>query len=115
MTELFANLYFDEDVSARLADMISARGFNALTTVKAGRLGASDSEQLSFASRESRVFLTHNRRDFEILAQTYYTSGLHHAGIILAVRRPPRDLTLRLLALLNRHTADEFADQVFYI
>lgn len=39
MNGLFARLYFDEDVSARLAESISARGFDLLTTTAAKRLG----------------------------------------------------------------------------
>jgi hypothetical protein len=47
--------------------------------------------------------------------QEYYAKGIRHAGLIIAVRRPPRDMTLRLVAALNQHTADEFVDQVFYL
>jgi hypothetical protein len=115
MNGLFARLYFDEDVSARLAESISARGFDLLTTTAAGRLGASDLVQLQFASNQDRVLTTHNRRDFEVLAQQYFVRGLQHSGLIVAVRRPPRDMAMRLLELLNRHTADEFVNQIFYI
>jgi hypothetical protein len=115
VTGLFARLYLDEDVSARAAEMIAARGFNLLSTVQAGRLGTSDADQLSFASIQGRVLVTHNRRDFELLVQEYFAKGIRHAGLIIAVRRPPRDLTLRLLTALNQCTADEFVDQVFYL
>jgi predicted nuclease of predicted toxin-antitoxin system len=115
MTGLFARLYLDEDVSARTAEMISARGFDVLSTVKAGRISAPDRDQLDFAANQSRVLVTHNRRDFELLIRGYFTSGLPHAGVIIAVRRPPRDLTIRILALVNRNTADEFVNQVFYV
>lgn len=114
MTGLFARLYLDEDVSVRAAGMIAARGFDVLTTVNAGRLGASDADQLCFAASEHRVFVTHNRRDFELLVEEYFSNGLLHAGVILAVRRPPREITIRVLDLLNRNTADEFTNQVFY-
>jgi hypothetical protein len=115
VTGLFARLYLDEDVSARAAEMIVARGFDVLSTVKAERLGASDRDQLEFAASESRVLVTHNRRDFELLAQEYFANGLKHAGLVVAVRRPPRELTMRVLALLNRNTSDEFVDQIFYV
>jgi hypothetical protein len=115
MTGLFARLYLDEDISARTAEMIAARGFDALSTVKAGRMGAPDRDQMDFAASQNRVLVTHNRRDFELLLQEYFTNGLRHAGLIIAVRRPPRDLTVRILALLNRNTADEFVNQVFYM
>lgn len=78
-------------------------------------MGAPDREQLDFAANQNRVLVTHNRRDFELLIQAYFTKGLPHAGLIIAVRRPPRDLTIRVLALLNRNAADEFVNQVFYV
>jgi hypothetical protein len=52
MTGLFARLYLDEDVSARTAEMIAARGFDVLTTVKAGRMGAPDRDQLDLAASQ---------------------------------------------------------------
>ena len=115
MTGLFARLYLDEDVSARTAEIIAARGFDVLTTVKAGLMGAPDRNQLQFAASQNRVLVTHNRRDFELLIQEYFTNSLRHAGLIIAVRRPPRDLTMRVLALLNRNTADEFVNQILYV
>jgi hypothetical protein len=115
MTGLFARLYLDEDVSARFAEMIAARGFDVMSTVKAGRLGAPDREQLHYSASQDRVLVTHNRRDFELLVQEYFASGLKHPGVIIAVRRSPRDLTPRVLALLNQNTADEFVNQVFYL
>lgn len=38
-----------------------------------------------------------------------------HAGIIIAVRRMPHDLLNRVLSLLNQSTADEIADNVWYL
>jgi hypothetical protein len=95
--------------------MIAARGFDVVSTVKAGRKGATDRGQLHFAASEDRVLVTHNRRDFELLVQEYFANGFRRAGLIIAVRRAPRDLTMRVLALLNRNTADEFVNQVFYL
>ena len=67
MSRLFIELYFDEDVSAVVADLIRARGFSVTTTREAGRLGSSDAEQLAYAARQQKTFLTHNRADFESL------------------------------------------------
>ncbi len=108
-------LYLDEDVSVLVAELLRARGFDALTTLDARRTGASDAEQLEFASGQRRVLLTHNRRDFEALAVRYGADGREHAGIILAVRRTPYDLVGRLLPLLNQTTADEMWQQTRYI
>jgi len=61
------------------------------------------------------AILTHNRVDFERLAEEYRVAGRHHAGIIISVRRPPYEVTRRLLVLLNQVTAEEMDDQVMYI
>ena len=115
MSRLFIELYFDEDVSALVAALVRARGFAVTTTVEAGNLGTSDAEQLAHAATWQKTFLTHNRADFERLAQEYFAAGRTHYGIIIAVRRPARELAMRLLAVLNQVTADEMENQLRYI
>lgn len=115
MSEIFIELYHDEDVSALIAELVRARGFSVLTTLKAGNLGKSDAEQLEFAVSKKRVLLTHNRVDFEILAKEYFEQDKTHYGIIIAVRRLPNEMTQRLLGVLNYTTADEMINQIRYI
>ena len=118
MTEpprLFIELYIDEDVDVLIADILRARGFDALTTRDARRLHATDEEQLAFAAAEQRALLTHNRADFEALHQAYIASGRHHAGILIAVRHPAYEIVRRLLFILNAVTADEMQNQARYL
>lgn len=115
MSRLFIELYFDEDVDVRIAQVIRAFGFTVTTTVEAGQLGQDDPSQLAYAASQNKALLTHNRADFEALAQQYFSSGQSHAGIIIAVRRPPLELVKRLTAILNSVTADEIRDQLRYI
>jgi len=115
LSRLFIELYFDEDVSVLVADLVGARGFSVATTREAGNLGRSDEEQLAHAVNWQKAFLTHNRADFEQLAQKYFTSGEIHHGIIIAVRRPPREIASRLLSILNQVTADEMVNQIRYV
>ncbi len=115
MDKLFIELYVDEDVNVIIADLVKARGFTAVTTREAGMLQKSDTEQLIYANSQQKAFLTHNRTDFEKLAQEYVTKGQTHSGIILATRRPVYELARKLLLLLNQVTADEIQNQVRYI
>lgn len=115
MSDIFIELYNDEDVSVLIAELIRARGFSALTTLEAGNLGKSDEEQLEFAVSQERVLLTHNRVDFEELALKYFEENKTHYGIIIAVRRLPNDTVQRLLEILNQTTADEMINQIRYI
>jgi predicted nuclease of predicted toxin-antitoxin system len=115
MSRLFIELYCDEDVSILLAQLLRARGFIVVTSQEVGRLGSTDVEQLAYAVGQRKTLLTHNRIDFEALNQEYFTSERRHFGIIIAVRRPVRELLRRLLLILDRITADEIENQVLYI
>lgn len=115
MTNLFIRLYLDEDVNVLIAQLLRARGFDVATTREDSQLGKSDSEQLAYAVNQGRTLLTHNRIDFEALAQAYFAAGQMHCGMIFAVRRPPPQILQRLLVILNNVTADEMHNQVRYI
>ena len=115
MSEIFIELYFDEDVSVLIADLIRARGFSVMTTYQAKNLRKSDAEQLEFAARQKKVLLTHNRVDFEKLAAKYFTENQTHYGIIITVRRLPNDMGQRTLKILNDITSDEIINQILYI
>ena len=114
MTRLFAEVYLDEDVSVVVADMLEARGFSAVTTREAGRLGATDRQQLEYASRHGKTLVTHNRVDFEELHRRYLAEGYENWGTIVLGRDRPGALVANVLKLLNRFTADEFRNQLFY-
>lgn len=115
MSRLFIELYLDEDVSALVAGLLRARGFDVETTHDARRTAADDAEQLAYAVSRRRALLTHNRDDFVRLAKDYFAAGRKHHGIIVAVRRPPHEMMRRLLLILNQNTADELENQVIYI
>ena len=115
MSRLFIELYLDEDVDVLVAELLRVRGFAAKTARGAGQLGKSDAEQLAYAVSQRMAFLSHNRADFEALAQSYLAAGKPHYGIILAARRLPHEIVRRLALILNHVTADEMRNQVRYI
>jgi uncharacterized protein DUF5615 len=115
MTEVFGRLYFDEDVSARVAQLVRARGFDIVTTVEAKRLGSTDRSQLEFAAAETASARNPQPPALRAIERLLRSSGDTHAGIIIAVRRPPRDLAGRLLGILNRLASDEMLNQLLYV
>jgi predicted nuclease of predicted toxin-antitoxin system len=115
VSSLFICLYLDEDVNVLIANLLRAKGFDAITARDAGRLQATDAEQLAYAVSQARTLITHNRTDFEALVQTYFASGQRHYGVIFAVRRPPQEIAQRLLVILNQVTADDMENQVRYL
>lgn len=112
---LFIALYLDEDVDVLLARLLRARGYAVTTTQEAGNLGTSDDQQLAYARAHGMALLTHNRADFERLAQDHFQRGEEHAGIIIAVRHPAHEIARRVLLILNAVTADEMRNAVRYI
>ena len=115
MNHLFIELYLDEDVDVLIADLLRARGFKATTTQEAGQLGNDDDKQLAYAVTQQQTLVTHNRNDFERVAEEYFAAGKEHYGIIIGVRRQPYEIGRRLLAILNNVTADEMKNQVRYV
>ena len=115
MNGLFIDLYLDEDVDVLVADLVRARGFTVVTTQEAGNIGAGDRQQLAAAVSLQHAIVTHNRTDFELLAEEYFVSGQAHCGIIIAVRRSPYEIVRRLLLILNHVAADEMRNQLRYI
>ena len=115
MSSLFICLYLDEDVNVLIADLLRARGFDAIAARDAGQLHLSDAEQLAYAVSQARTLVTHNRTDFEELVRSYFDLGQMHYGVIFAVRRSPQEIVQRLLVILNQVTSDEMQNQVRYI
>ncbi|MEK6619257.1 MAG: DUF5615 family PIN-like protein [Nitrospirota bacterium] len=110
-----APLYLDEDVSVVVATTLQARGFDVVTTRDLGKLGRTDAEQLATSAMAGRVFLTHNRVDFESLHGEWLQAGRAHAGIIVARRHAPSELASRVGRLLSRLTADDLKNQLLYV
>ncbi|AOX01954.1 hypothetical protein BJP34_23225 [Moorena producens PAL-8-15-08-1] len=68
--------HLDESVSNAISQGLRRRGIEVTTTSEVGLIGASDHEQLAFATSQQRVLVTHDD-DFVVLHQT----GITHSGI----------------------------------
>ncbi|CAN5240193.1 hypothetical protein BH20ACI1_BH20ACI1_02420 [soil metagenome] len=115
MNDIFIRLYLDEDVDVLVAELIRSQGFQAITTNEVGRKGEKDPQQLEYAVKRQYAIVTHNRLDFEMLAQQYFADDQTHYGIIIAVQRLPHEIAELLLEILNDFTADEMVNQIVYI
>jgi predicted nuclease of predicted toxin-antitoxin system len=82
-----ARFYSNENIALQVVVELRRLGHDVLTTVEAGKANAAvpDSEVLSFAARERRILLSHNRRHFLELHQRRTES---HAGIVLCTLDP---------------------------
>jgi hypothetical protein len=98
-----------------VAKLIRAKDFQAFTADEVGCKGNADLQQLEYAVSRQSAVVTHNRLDFEELAQQYFAAGQTHYGIIVSVQRLPYEIAERLLSVLNDFTADEMKNQIIYI
>lgn len=88
-----ADFYIDNDVSVMLADALYQVGHNAVTTRDLNLTGATDAEQFLVASRRHRIFVTHNRTDYELLHDAWgrwskeWNVIVSHCGITVIPQR----------------------------
>jgi predicted nuclease of predicted toxin-antitoxin system len=108
-------IYLDEDVHPFVAQALRLRGWDALTTVEAGRRSSTDRDQLAFAASQGYSLLTYNVGDFGRLHAELLAAGDTHAGIIVATQDDPRRNIRALLRLLNSATAETMTDALIYL
>ena len=112
---LFARLYLDEDIHKLVAEAMRLRGFDVVSVFEAGLCGLDDSEQLAHAATEHCAIVTFNIADYVKLHLEYLASGKEHYGIILSEQISIGEIIRRLLALLNKFTADELKNNLWWL
>ncbi len=112
---LFIRLYLDKDVFKDIAPALRTRGFDAISVHELDRYGWSDAEHLACAATEGRALFTFNASDYIILHEEYLAEGKLHAGIIVSKQHTIRETLRRLLGFLNRVTAGEVQNQLWWL
>ena len=111
-------LYLDEDAGeAAVVQGLRARGFDVLTTIEAQRGGATDQEQLTFATQQGRAIYTFNAGDFARLHREHLSRGIGHAGIIVLPdqRCSIGEKIRRLARFVSSTTAEEMVNRMEYL
>jgi predicted nuclease of predicted toxin-antitoxin system len=107
-------VYLDEDVSVLLGELLKSRNIDAITARDIGMLGKTDDEHLRQAMSLKRIFITHNRVDFEQLFTDFVFQNTHHFRIIVLTRK--RDVytsAQRLVKFLSQNK--NINDQLWYL
>ena len=79
-------------------------------------IGKRDREQLEHAIKLKCSFLTHNRIHFEQLFNELVKEGKEHYGIIISTgARNVYELAHRIASFLERHSAKDIKNQLWYI
>ena len=108
-------VYLDEDVHHLIAHALRLRGWQALTTIDAGRQGSTDLEQVQFAADNRFAILSYNVADFPRLHAEITDADHHHSGIIVATQNDPAANARTMLSLVSTFSAEDFADQLIYL
>jgi|SRR5208283_3767331 len=109
------SLYLDEDVRVLLAEIMRSRGYNVLHVLECGRSGKSDADQLAYAVKRKMALLTHNIRDYRVLAGYYAQHGKKHSGIIVSQQLPINELLKRSLKFLSSNNAASIKNRLIWL
>ncbi len=99
----------DEDLPPRAAEVARGLGVGVASVHELGRRGLGDRDQLRYAAREARIFLTRNHKDFIELSIEFFRAGEAHPGVLLVRRHLPNDRP-ELIAHALKRWADARAD-----
>lgn len=108
-------LHLNDNLPPRLANQLRQLGFDVASTVELNMIGASDVDQLTYATSTERAIVTFNHRDFVPLHERYLSDDLLHWGIVLSTEETIDVLRRRLLRLLNTLDSDELKNQVRWL
>jgi hypothetical protein len=76
--------YLDENLSPRIAEMLRARGLDAVSAHEVpGNVQLGDRSQLLYAAGARRAIVTCDIEDFAELTGEFIASNSEHAGIVL--------------------------------
>ena len=103
------NLYLDEDISPKVAEILRKRKVDASSAHDIGMLEASDEDQLAFAASEERAMVTRSRDDFITLTVQFFEAQKPHKGIIIVPHTIPGSEFSKLATLLAKFRALDLA------
>lgn len=95
----------DEDVNPEAAEVARGLGLDTISVHEIDRRGLPDDEQLRWAAREARIFVTRNRDDFVRLTIERFRTGEAHAGVLIVPRSLPNDQPERIAHALSARAA----------
>jgi uncharacterized protein with PIN domain len=107
--------FTDEDLQGAIAAQLRTNGYDAVSTVEAGRLGEDDEAQLVWAAQQGRVLVTYNVGDFAQMHGEWMAAGDEHAGIIVSTQRTISDALRRLRRLASGLSAGDMRNRLEYL
>jgi predicted nuclease of predicted toxin-antitoxin system len=112
------SLYLDENaMDSGLVQALRNQGIDVTTVQDAERRGASDEQQLAYATEQGRVIYSYNVKDFMVLHSRLLEQEQSHAGIILAHERGYGigEQARRLIRIADVLSAEDMRDQLAHL
>lgn len=108
-------VYLDEDVHPFIAESLRLLGWEARTTVEAGRRETEDIDQIHYAAEHGFAILSYNVRDFPRLHYEFDEADDEHCGILVATQDDPRRTLRALLEIVANFSAEDLENQLLYV
>lgn len=108
-------LYIDEDLSDRIAVTLRSKGFDVISAHEIEMRGKSDREQMEYAIKHKRVFLTRNVKHFVHMQNEYHKCGLTHSGIVVTNYIPLKEMIRRLTNFLNNVRPSDMTNRLDWL
>ena len=97
-----ARFYLDEDIPHGAAGVGVALGLDIVPAKDAQpKLPQDDPVHLQAAALDQRIMVTYNRDDFIRATRDAFAAGLPHTGLLILIRKLPRD-SVRIAHALSR-------------
>jgi hypothetical protein len=94
--------YLDEDAMRNsLLRGLRSRGIDVVSALHVGLIGASDEENLAFATQQNRVLFSFNVADFCRIHTDWLAGEKRHSGIVLDQQRRQRSVGTLMQGLLR--------------
>jgi len=110
-----ARLLLDEDTPLLLAQILRARGHDAVHALEVGLKSRDDGAVMEHGITDRRAVMTHNVKHYVPLIAQIGESGRSHHGLLLAPQLEFRDLLARTLHLLAERENDDLTDAVIWL
>ena len=98
-----------------MAETLREDNFDVIHVREVERAGLADSDQLDYAAQNGRAILTHNAKDFVLLATTAFFEEYFHAGIIISPQLQKGELIRQTLNLLHSLSAEEIQNTLRHL
>jgi hypothetical protein len=96
---------------------LRSRGIDVITAAEAGMIRRKDEDHLSLATSQGRVLYSFNVGDYHEIHSEWMTTGVIHAGMILATQKrySTGDQIRRLLRLIGSLTQEQMRNRIEFL